>query len=111
MCATLTNDQALDQRPTNRAGLTFPIIHAEVILELSTAIDPVDAGPATADTLLQDFPDRLPQGLCLLPTNGIGRCKRVQTCPVQSFVGIDIAQPGQKGLVEQQRLQLPVPGS
>ncbi len=34
--------------------------------------------------------------------------KRVQPGQEQSFIGVDIAQPGQEGLIQQQRLELPL---
>jgi hypothetical protein len=40
----------------------------------------------------------------------VGRLQRVHASQVQGFIGINIPQPGQEGLVEQQRLELAVMG-
>ena len=71
MCATLTYYQALNRRTTNRTGLSLAIIHPEIILKIASAIHPIDTGSVATDTFLQDFPDRFPQGPCLLPINRI----------------------------------------
>jgi hypothetical protein len=101
MCAALPNNQALYFCTTNRAGLTLAIVHAEIILELTTAIDPVYTGAIAANAFLQHRPDRFPQRPGLFPIYRIGNGLRVKPRNVQGFVGVDISHASQKGLVEQ----------
>ena len=92
--AALPNGDALDGSLAAITGFPSPLVDLEFVLEFAAAVDPVDAGPITADALLQDFPDRFPQRLCLFPFNRIGDCQRVQARLVQGFVRIDVAHPG-----------------
>ncbi len=66
MCASLTNGYAFDQAAADLAWLAGLPVDAEVVLEIPAAVNPVDAGPVAADTLLQHGADRLPQCLGLV---------------------------------------------
>ena len=60
MRPALADDNALDFRPTNGAGLTLTAIDPEMILEIAAAVDPVYAGPVTTDAFFQYMPDGHP---------------------------------------------------
>ena len=59
MCAALAHPDALDGRPADPAGLLGALVHKEVILEITAAVDPIDAGPMMVNTCLQYFTDIL----------------------------------------------------
>jgi len=108
MCAALPDQDALDVSPTGWAGLTLASINGKMVLEITSAVDPVDAGPIAADAFLQGAANRLPQPGCL----GCGYGRRIgqwmEFGTVQGFIGVDVAQTGNEMLIEQKRLELPV---
>ena len=54
MRTALTDDDLLNGGSTDRAGLAFTVVHAEIILKITTAIDPIETGPVMLDTSEQD---------------------------------------------------------
>ena len=101
MSAALTNDDPFDTCAADRAGFSCTVIHSKMILILTAAIDPIEGCAVAADAFLQDFADRFMQCLRLFHRDRIGGSQRMQFCDMQGFIGIDIAKPGKKGLVEQ----------
>ncbi len=73
MGAALADDEAPDGCPTDRARLSLPIIHPEIILEISAAIDPIKAGPVAEDAFLQGGLDG---GMELLGLPGTDRIRQ-----------------------------------
>ena len=65
MRAALTNEYFLDLRAADRARCTFPIIHPKIILELASAISPINGCAIAADACLQDLSYRFMQRLRL----------------------------------------------
>ncbi len=61
MCAALTDDDLFDDRATHRTWLAVAAVHAEMILKITTAIDPVYAGAVVANALLKNDLDSLMQ--------------------------------------------------
>ena len=110
MCPALANDDALDFRSANRAGLALASIDPEMVLEFPAAVNPIDTGPVPADPFFQHFSDSHPQDLGFVHSDQVRLYQRMEPCHVQSFVSIDVSQPGQEGLIEQKRLELPVLG-
>ncbi len=100
MGAALPDYDAHDLGTANRAGFTSASINAEMVLEISASVNPVDAGSVAGDAMLEHLADTLQQAPSLVFCNGIGKGQGVQLCQVQSFIGIDISKPRQKGLVE-----------
>lgn len=106
MCPALTDDHFLDLRTANRTSRAFPIIHPKIILELTAAICPINGCAVATDAGLQHLADRLMQRLSLLRGDRI-RCRNwMQFCDVQGFIRIDVAQPGEEGLIEEQWFEL-----
>ncbi len=104
MGTALANYDAHDLGAANRAGFTCASINAKMVLEISAPVNPIDAGPVAGDTMLKHLADALQQAPSLIFCKGIGKGQGVQLCQVQSFIGIDISQPRQEGLVKQKRL-------
>ena len=48
MGATLPNNNAPDRGSADRARAALALVHAEMILEVSAAVDPIDAGAVVA---------------------------------------------------------------
>ena len=101
MCAALTDNDTLDLCATDGTGFSFTIIHPKMILIFTAAIDPIYGCAVSADAFLQNFADRFMQRSGLFHRDGIGGGQRMQFRDVQCFIGIDVAQPGKKCLVEQ----------
>jgi hypothetical protein len=53
MCSALAYNDALDDRPTHGTGLALTSIDPEMILEVTAAINPVNAGSITENTFRQ----------------------------------------------------------
>ena len=66
MRSALADDNALDFRPANRAGLALTAIDPEMVLEIPAAVDPVDAGTVPADSFHQHLPDGHPKDFSLV---------------------------------------------
>ena len=49
MSATLPHDNACNRCATFRAGFSCTLVHAEIILEIPTPIDPIDTGTVALD--------------------------------------------------------------
>jgi len=101
MCAALTDSHALNFCAACRAGFSFTIIHAKMILEFTAAIDPIDGGAIAANAFLQHLADRVPQRLSLFRRYGIGGCQRMQFRDIQGFISVHVAKQGKKGQEEQ----------
>src|SRR3954471_6413194 len=65
----------------------------------------VDRGAAGVDSRLQRRDDGVPQRLQMLRLHRAGGRERVQLGPEERLVGVDVADPGDAGLVEEKRLQ------
>lgn len=59
-----------------------------------------------ADGEAEDGSDGLVESFALGCGNAVGGCRGVQTGAVQSLIGVDVAEAGDDGLVEEQRFQL-----
>ena len=110
MCASFCDNDALDFRPTDGAGLSIPPVDPEMILKIPTAVNPVDTGTIMADAILQHIPDRHTQDFGLVRRDRIRVRQRVEPGHMQGLVGIDVTQTGEERLVKQERLELPVLG-
>jgi len=102
MGAALADNPACNRRATFRAGLAAAAISPEVILKTPPAVNPVNAGAVAADALLQYRANGVQQAGGIFAAEQMGRGERVQAGKVQGFIGVDVAQSGDKRLVEQQ---------
>ena len=104
---------AEDHRPALAAGLPFPPVDPVEFLEFARASVRIgviaDGGPLPPDGLFQDGNHRLmerPQPAAIeAPDRRLG----VKARPVKDFVGIDVADAGDKSLVEEKGLEAPPP--
>jgi hypothetical protein len=101
MRPTLTHNDALDFRPANRAGLTLPAVDPKMILKVAAAVNPVNAGAVSTDAFLKHLADGHPKARSFFLAHPVRACQRVETGQVQRFIGINVTQTGQEGLVEQ----------
>ena len=108
MGASLTYKNSYDLCAAGRTFLILTVIYSKVVLKFTAAVDPVEGRSVAAYAFIQYGVDRLMQCLSLLRRDRIGNSQRMKLCDVQRLVGVDIAHAGQKGLVEQQRLDLAV---
>lgn len=110
MRAALTDNQPLDFCSAGRAGFAGAPVDAEMILELTAAVNPVNAGAVASDAFLERFPDRGPQMRGLFLRDLVGPGEWMQFGAVQGLICVDVAETGDELLVEEQRLELPLSG-
>lgn len=103
MGAALSHDDAFDRGVAVNTCHTCALIDPELILKITPAIHPVDAGAITSDTFTQYFPYRAEQLPSLVKRESTGFLQRVDARLVQRLVGINVSQPADKTLVHQQR--------
>ena len=103
------DDDADDLTAAGRAGLALAGVDEELVLHrplLAAAVAVVvDRGAAVVDPGLQGGDDGVAQRLQVLGLHRAGGRERVQAGPVERLVGVDVADAGDPGLVEQERLQ------
>ena len=71
MGAALADDETLDGCAALRARLASALVDAEIILKVTTAVNPVDAGALAVNAFFQDLADAAPQAL------GLGVIQRI----------------------------------
>ena len=107
MGPALANSRFLNWFSAADAGLACALIYLKMVLEISTAINPIDAGTVLADALQQNFPDGGQERAGFLFRQRAALAQRVEARVEQGFVRIDIAQTREEALVQEQRLELP----
>ena len=63
--AALADDETLDGCAALRTRLASPLVDAEIILKVTTAVNPVDACALAVNAFFQDLADATPQALGL----------------------------------------------
>src|SRR5262245_22222135 len=110
VCAALPDDGLLDRGAAAQAGLALLVVDVEVLLvrpRLAVAIAIVAQGAAAVlDSLEQRDPDAGVQPGDLVVVKTIAGAQRVELSEPQRLIGVDIADPCDHALVEQQRLEL-----
>ena len=112
--ATGTEHDAPDRAPAAMAGLPGPLIDVEVLLHLAVALGcrvVVDRAAPSIDGLLEDAAERKVEPALVATAQGRGMSQRVETRAPECLVGVDVADAGQEGLVEQERLEPRTPGT
>ena len=102
MRPTLSNCDALDGSTANHARVTSALVNAEVLLKITSTVDPIDTGSLAMDAILKYLANAGPQTFGLFTGNGVGDHQGMQSRQMESFISVDISQPGDEGLVEQQ---------
>ena len=106
------DDDPLDRPAAARAGLAGALVDLQVLLHLAVAVGRgvvVDRAAAPLDGLGQDPPDRLVEAALVGRAQRAGRPQRMEPRRPQRLVGVDVADPGEEGLVEQERLEPALP--
>jgi len=105
------DNQTLDRRLAAAAGLALAVVHpvthlkpAGSIVGIAIVADARSAGP---DCLREDRPDCPVETPNLPVAEAIRPCGRVNPCPVQRLVAVDVANAPEDPLVEQQGFDLP----
>ena len=108
--ASLPYNDTLYESATLRAGFAGSLVDPEIILKFTASVNPVDAGAIPLDALLQYLANAPPQSFRLIDVKRIGYRQGVDLGKMQGFIGVNIPQPGDKGLVKQQGFDLPMMG-
>lgn len=106
MRASLGDDHALNYSAAVLTWVSFAVVYSKIILKFSAAIDPINGRAVATDAFLQDVLDRVAQRFRLFYRDRTRIALRVQFGDVQRLVGVNIAQSGDKRLVEQQWFEL-----
>ena len=106
MRTALSNDNALDGGSALVTGFFSPLINLKLILEITAAVNPVDAGAVGFDPGLEHILDAFQQQCSLLWRQIGGLGLGVQLGTVQSFISVDIANARNEALIQQQGLEL-----
>ena len=106
MRTALTDRDAANFRAAVLAGFACAVIGTKIILEFAAAIDPVDGCAVAADALFQHGADRVVQRFSLFCRDRTRCAQWMKFRDVQGFVGVDVAEPGEEPLIEQQRFEL-----
>jgi hypothetical protein len=110
MRPALSHEDATDARAADRTGLARALVDPEVILKLTAPIHPVDARPVVSQPATKRRADPPPKPADLLIAEPVAAPERVEAGPVQRLIGIDVAETGDKSLIEQEGLESPRPG-
>src|SRR5512139_254605 len=102
MRTSLPDNNTCNWRATNQAGFASALVNAEIILEITTPVDPINAGAIASNPFLQHRADTFEQKLSLLQGEIICRCERMQLRQIERLIDIDISKPSNEGLVEQE---------
>jgi hypothetical protein len=106
------DDDSPDRPTAARTWLASPLVDLEMLLHVTIAVGRgvvVDRGATPDDRLGQDAAKLHPQPALVGGPERRGRPQRVQPrCP-QRFVGVDVADARDERLVEEERLQSPLP--
>lgn len=107
MGTPLTNDNSFDGLTALGTRLAGLLINVEIVLEISTTINPINAGSVMIDAGLQGFTDGFQEKSGLACCYAIGEGKGMETCAKQGLVSINIPKPREEALVHQKGFQLP----
>ena len=102
------DDDPLDRPAAARARLAGALVDLQVLLHRAIAVGRgvvVDRASAPHDRLGQDPPDLVVQMPLVRRAQRAGRPERVESGRPQRLVGVDVADPGDERLVEQERLE------
>lgn len=103
MRSSLTYNCFLDWLPTNWTGIPCLLIDLEIILKISTPVDPIDARSIIFNAFGESEADCIKQvgGGWLIER--VGRLQWVNAGSEKRFVCVNIAKPRQKVLIHQER--------
>ena len=103
MGAALPQGGALDDCSTPVTRLTIPLVDLKMVLKITPTVNPIDAGAVSFDPLEKHLPDGCQQNRGLLLIQRACPGLRVDSGREQAFIGVDITQTGNEGLIQQQR--------
>ncbi len=107
------DDDPPDRTATARTGLAGALVDVELLLHRPVAVGRgvvVDRRAASLDRLGQDRADRRVQASFVGGAQAGRRAERVQPRRPERLVGVDVADPGEEPLVEEERLE-PAPAT
>ena len=75
-------------------------------MKIPAAVDPVDACPVLRNPHPQRGADPAPQPERLFPAKLVAAAQGMQARAVQRLIGVNVADPGDEGLIQKKRLEL-----
>ena len=108
MRASAADGDLLDRPAAGGARLALAVVNKKVLLMVTgfaRAVAVIAEGrAAVSDAFAQDFPDGFCQAPALYCAQAARRAARVNPREEQGFVGVDVAEPGDASLIEQEGL-------
>ena len=101
MGASLTNNGLVDRLTTARTRVVGLLIDLEMVLEISSAVDPVDTGAVGFNPACQGESDGFQKPGGILFVEGFTGLQGVYAGSEKCFIGVDISQSSQKVLIQQ----------
>ena len=105
MRAALPDQGALDWGSTPPTGLARSTIDPKEILIVAFRINPINGRAVVLDTVVQRRSNCFMQRCNLTIVEVSGSAERVESGSPERFVRINITHPGNKRLIQQQRLE------
>ena len=102
MGASLANSGLIDRLTATRARVASLLIDLKIVLEGSTAIDPIDTRSVCFNSTCQGEPDGFQEPGSILLVKRFTGSQGVNAGSEKRFVGVDVSHASQKVLVEQQ---------
>ena len=99
-----SDNNTLNFCATVGAWFAGPVVDLEIVLKLTPSINSIQAGAFMHNPGIQGLPDSVIQPLQLFRRKGLNLAARVETGDKTALVGVDIAHPGHKFLIQQQGL-------
>jgi hypothetical protein len=78
---------------TGVTGLAIALIDIKVILKITSAVNPIDAGTVALDAFKQHLSDGTQEDGCFFNVDRIGWCAGMNAGDEQGFIRVDVAQP------------------
>ena len=108
MRTSAADGDLLDRPAAGGARLALAVVNKEVLLMVTgfarTVAVVAEGRAAVFEPIAQDLPDGFCQAPALLRAQAARRAARVNPREEQGFVGVDVAEPGDAALIEQEGL-------
>jgi hypothetical protein len=102
MRSSLPNNNAMDFTSTFGTRFSCTLINSKEFLIVPASIHPIDACTTLPDPLSKSGANTSPKGTNLFEGQAVTSAKWVETSSMKSFIGVDIPQTRNKGLIHQQ---------
>lgn len=100
MGPSLTYRSFVDWLTASGARVAGLLVNLEMILEISTPVDPVNTGSVGFNTLCQSEPDGFQQPLGILQVKRFAGLEGVNACSVEGLIRVNVPHSSQEVLIQ-----------